>query len=519
MKSKKYNLPQWILPVLILVLVAFVTIGSSPLFLTNSWVDSNAMLTMGKSMLHGLVPYRDMIDQRGPLLYALFGLGSTIKDDSFLGVFCLQVINVLIIYYLSFRIAQDAKIKLITPQWAGLLGPLALISTSAFNLSGSPEEFAFTSVLYLLYVLNHYRQDVSQITLTSYFFLGLNVSIIFWNKFSLLGSYGMFFLWVVGSMLFQKKFKQLFKILVVSLAGFLSVTFFVAIYFIGRNALNDLIQIYFVQNLTDYGNTHQSELMKIWNLFFNMGQELRGHFIVALLIVAGWLKALYEKKNVAAEILMFFGAILFVSMQHLLNDYYNLIWMPFLVVALMRLVQFKVPKLDFENRHLFRAINILLVGSLFILPFVNNNLYLSKLVLQGEHESFNDEQYQAQPKFAKIMKQTNQHPTLLMANCLDEGFYLAANTLPSTRYWQRLNMTYKQLPKMYHYFAKVMDQRKVDFIIVKLDSMPEKSKNLLQGQVSDAVEKHIAKPLLKNYRIRSVAHNNTNESYVLLEKK
>ena len=84
------------LPVLILCIVCVLTISSSPLFVTNPWDDSNAMLTMGRSVLHGMVPYQDIIDQRGPFLYAIFTIGAFINQTSFTGVFVLQVINVLI---------------------------------------------------------------------------------------------------------------------------------------------------------------------------------------------------------------------------------------------------------------------------------------------------------------------------------------------------------------------------------------------------------------------------------------
>src|SRR5699024_653382 len=172
-------------------------------------------------MLHLLFPYRDVIDQRGPLLYALFAVGASIKGTSFSGVFFLQLINLSVVYYLARRIAQDLKQNVISPKYAGFMGPLALVGTRAFSMSGAPEEFAFTSVLYLLYVLNHYRQRVGDIPLKTYFWLGLNLSFIFWNKYSLSGSYIVFFLWVAVELLYKKDFKKLFKIIGASLLGFL----------------------------------------------------------------------------------------------------------------------------------------------------------------------------------------------------------------------------------------------------------------------------------------------------------
>ena len=73
--------------------VVAITICSkaSPLYPFNDWVDSNCFLTVGKAMLHGQVPYRDLFEQKGPLLYMLHALAALISDTSFLGVYFVEI--------------------------------------------------------------------------------------------------------------------------------------------------------------------------------------------------------------------------------------------------------------------------------------------------------------------------------------------------------------------------------------------------------------------------------------------
>lgn len=52
---------------------------SSPIYPFNDWVDANCFLTVGKSMLHGKVPYQDLYEQKGPLLYILHALAALIS--------------------------------------------------------------------------------------------------------------------------------------------------------------------------------------------------------------------------------------------------------------------------------------------------------------------------------------------------------------------------------------------------------------------------------------------------------
>ena len=59
---------------------------SSPLYPLNDWVDANTFLTIGRGSLHGKVPYRDLYEQKGPVLYFIHTLAAWISEDSFLGV-------------------------------------------------------------------------------------------------------------------------------------------------------------------------------------------------------------------------------------------------------------------------------------------------------------------------------------------------------------------------------------------------------------------------------------------------
>ena len=42
---------------------------SSFLYPLNNGSDIQCFFTVGKGMMHGLVPYRDLVEQKGPLLY------------------------------------------------------------------------------------------------------------------------------------------------------------------------------------------------------------------------------------------------------------------------------------------------------------------------------------------------------------------------------------------------------------------------------------------------------------------
>lgn len=66
---------------------------SSPLYSLNDWVDSNAFFTMGKGIINGKIPYKDLFEQKGPLLYFIHGISYIISNKTFIGVFILEVLS------------------------------------------------------------------------------------------------------------------------------------------------------------------------------------------------------------------------------------------------------------------------------------------------------------------------------------------------------------------------------------------------------------------------------------------
>ena len=101
----KKNLKIYGVCVFISTIFLLICSKNSPLYIMNDWVDANAFFTVGKSMMRGLIPYRDLFEQKGPLLYLIYGIGSLISYNSFTGVFILEVISFSIFLYYIEKIA------------------------------------------------------------------------------------------------------------------------------------------------------------------------------------------------------------------------------------------------------------------------------------------------------------------------------------------------------------------------------------------------------------------------------
>lgn len=520
-----------VIPLMICLILVTVVSGASPIYKTNQWNDTNAMLTMGRSLLQGTIPMKDIVDQRGPIMYFIYAFAALIKSNSFLGLYIIELINVFIIYALSFKLVKAVNVETMSPYWVSLVGPVALLTTSAFSQGGSPEEFGFASVLYLLVVLGTARENVTHIRPGTYYLLGLNMSLLFWSKYTLAGSYVFFFLTVGILLLWKLDFKQLFKVIIFSLLGFLTITALVLSFYIAVHGLNGLIDYYFVQNLTGYttpvynGLVQQNNIIsKSMFIAIQIARMLWSHWIILLIILTSWFISIKNSRPIIIEMVTFIGSLVFITIGAAIMHYYALIIMSYFAVALIFLIKYLPYVVDKNTtQQSMFTFKFLTAFCILLMPFINNSNILN-YVVRGTTTSINGEnQWKTQRKFAKRMHKGYDKPTLLQVNSLDGGFYLAADIIPTTKYFHRLNMNYDQFPKMYDDLQESLATKKTDFVVVRVknNNLDESDSNaMLKRKALRQVDEHLRPDLSQNYKVVDKEQDTFNKPmyYVLFEK-
>ena len=136
-------------------------------------------------MMIGKVPYLDLIEQKGPLLFLIYGIASIISTNSFIGVFILEVISYTIFLYYIDKIITlyiDEKYSYILLPILSLL----ILSSRSFTHGGSCEEFCFPILAITLYhFLNYLKND--NISNRNTILIGIMSGLILWTKYTLLG--------------------------------------------------------------------------------------------------------------------------------------------------------------------------------------------------------------------------------------------------------------------------------------------------------------------------------------------
>jgi len=515
-----HRLAPYLFPFFILLIMSTLYMGSSPLYQTNPWDDSNAMLTMGRSIQQGLIPFVDIVEQRGPFIYYLYAIGAGISSTTFTGVFLIELVNISLIYYFGSRLARSLTKQTTLAPWLGLLAPLALLVTPAFRFGGSPEEFAFTSVMYLLVVLTENHGRFSTIKLPQFFWLGLNLGFIFWNKYSLVGTFVVFFLLCGFYLLFRRQWLRFIQVVAASVLGFIVAALPIFIYYIAVGHLDALFNIYFVQNLTSYhiqNLTIWEQLHQLLKLIWN---QIDRHWFGCILMVVSWILAIRKHDRVTLEMILAVGSIVFVALQKVVFVYYPLVWLPFMAIAMIRLAAYAVDWLNETERVPMHWIapSLITIACLVLPLFGNTNI--KTLVPSSGTTSLNGTTYTAQPEFGSLMQSKKLNPTLLTLNCIDVGFFLSAQSVPVTPYYHRMNMTYKELPIMYDTFRDAMNAQSVDFTVVRVNHSLTRDKTVHERTQAavDKVNASLKEALAKNYHLVDVAHNNNSSYYALFAR-
>ena len=293
----------------LLFCVALVTVSvcslSSPLYPFNDWVDANCFFTVGKSMLHGIVPYRDLYEQKGPLLYALYALCYPISHKTFLGGWLLEIAAAWAFLSLAWK-----SHLLIT----GRRDPIFLFLTAAlvytapaFLKGGSAEELSLPLLMLSFYYGLRCICLKREITPREAFLIGLSSGAVLWIKYSMLGFYLGFILVPAYRMLRSGRGLQLLKLLGLIVLGVAAASLPVLAYFGYHQALSSLWEAYFYNNLFVYGKA-SSILNTVRGLASGMASMLTFNDATVLLVLLS-LVTLWREKNkaLALHVLLCFG--------------------------------------------------------------------------------------------------------------------------------------------------------------------------------------------------------------------
>ena len=237
MKKLKSNLVCNI--ALFVIATLFITLfakGSSPLYKYTYGYDNSIFMYVGKAMKNGYIPYRDLYEIKGPILFLIQYLGQSLKEGKW-GIFIIEIINFNIIVFLSFYIAR---------LYVGRIKALLIVLISLIFWRYSYETFPTGNIVeawstMFSFVAVYIILAIKDKRLIHYIIIGMLAMCSALIRLTDCVIVGACIIYSFICMIKARDVKCLVKSILAILAGCLIILIPIVIYYAAHNALRDMV--------------------------------------------------------------------------------------------------------------------------------------------------------------------------------------------------------------------------------------------------------------------------------------
>lgn len=226
----------------------------SPFNADASGIDSSVFLYIGQSMHHGLVPYKDLFDHKGLVLYFIEYLGYLIGFGSNVGVWIIELINlyaIALIFYCTAKLFTDSRIICLLSAYIVLqLSTLPFFSSDGGNLT---EEYALPWIALSLYFVVKFflTEEYKNWHIVA---IGFGFAAVFFLRVNMVGLWAALLFSVIIHLIKSKRIAELFKCALLFVLGCVIVLIPILVYLLATDSLKGMIDYYFLFNFSYTGS-------------------------------------------------------------------------------------------------------------------------------------------------------------------------------------------------------------------------------------------------------------------------
>lgn len=298
----------------------------SPIFKDSYGYDSSWYSMMGRAITHGMVPYRDYFDLKGPVFFFIEAIGQFFCHGR-VGIFIIECIAASIS---GIFIWKTCRLYIKAWQTWIIFPVTAFVALSPFWGGNTCEEYMLPFNYACIYLtLKYLKEEKYEEFFAPSLVFGISFAVMMLSKITTCAPMGAAAVTVVIVLLMKRKFRFLPGILGYFFLGFLMIFVPVCVYFVLNGAFSDFIYAAFVfayKRGTDYYETFSWEWESKIIICYTC-------FIASLII---------PTRKSGEHYLRIFGILLSVITWAALHlgtpyDYYFLLTMPCFIYMMMSL--------------------------------------------------------------------------------------------------------------------------------------------------------------------------------------
>lgn len=448
----------------------------SPFYRYSYFQDANVYMSVAKAMKHGLMPYRDVFDHKGILLYLINYAATLLFPKSMTGIYLILSLSLTGFLFYGYRIA-----RMFIPVGPSLLAAILPLlfrvgSESLFPFGlGPSEEYMLPCLMACLFYLirlsqpsEEYPNNGTNRLFFDSLIVGLFSGMMLWIKYSTLPAIGVSFLLLYIFLFSQKRGKDVLRSLSGVCLGVLLISMPLLLFLGAKGIAGDMWSSYILFNSKYVGGKvpdgYSADNMS--NLYRTLPQ--------ILLSVPG---ILYLRKKTTWITRTGAGCVLAYLIMNLLTVlisgrfyyYYFLAFMPFPVLATTAVLHWireifaRQSRIGF-SRTMSRA---LIAGSIVLILSVN--IYSSKINLPNgsvlypktnmEHCAEAINEYWDQ-------NGNGRPPRIISFTVMEAGLMQLCDTYPQNRYFYMPGVFGSEADAIIREQISYIEQGTVDFVFV-----------------------------------------------------
>ena len=383
MKKKYSN----ILTILCLLFITFLICMLSPLdiftFNAAPWIDSSVFKYIGWQMAEGSIPYLDMFDHKGLLIYFINYIGNIISPHR--GVWFIEFIFMFVTVLFAYKIARNFVSKPLS-----MLIVLIVLAPiySYFEGGNFTEEYALPFQMIALYIFidffqnpykymsrgDNYKSKVNFKFFNILVFInGICMGCVLFLRPNMISIWIVFCLMILIYCILKKYYLELFKFFISFFAGLLFVIMPMITYLALNNAIKPFVDDYILFNMMYATDKEITYIMNVFSEFFTTPIIIFSFVVICTKI---YLQIKNKENcyfNVGYLIYMILTVIL-VSISGRMYNHYAMTLLPMLIYPISLLFDY-LKEIKLNNG--FMTILTVILITIFVAPTWSKLLFNS----------------------------------------------------------------------------------------------------------------------------------------------
>ena len=441
---------------------------NSPLYTYNSDHDYQWFMTMGNGLVHGKLPYRDLFEQKGPIVYFVTAFCCLFQNPGIV-MLIIEIFSMSLFFFFAYRICRKRLNSFYSLLALPILAFAIFTCWSHLRSASTMEEFCLPIYTYFLLSWLEFLDEKQNWTWLRCFCFGLCFGILLWIKFTLL----YFILTPLLIWFFISLRRRQYRILLLNIffmfLGALSITMPILIFYGINNALGNLFYVYFYINLTAYARATPIIILTNLGISINLGP------VFIFLILYGVIRFTIQNwNNYTGRFLLIAFLINFLLLIYSANKiaYYHNELVPYSIFGIIYILEWLSQKfINLKKQWVFTA--IFSISIILCIPF-------SILTYEWGRSKNDYAPLVVADTIQEYEKSNNTETTIYCYKTFDFGFYNAAHKTPNNYYFANNVFNQERFPKFYEALENYIINQTSDFVITELKTWESEKDFLAQ---------------------------------------